>query len=594
MTESVNGKCPSRDQLLQSLQDSHTSDETIDRHVEECCVCQQTMDQLTQVQSMDEYRELARTSFQASDFLEPPISDGDIGSIDGLAIESKIGAGAMGVVYRGRDLNLDRTVAIKVLAGGSGQESKVRFAREAKAAACLDHPNIVRVYSSGVSADGRPYLVMPLIEGPSLKFRLSQRQLAIRESTLIVKQIAFALAAAHENNLNHRDVKPSNILLDEKDSEAKLADFGLVQTVADETLTQRGIICGTPEYMSPEQAYDPDASDHRGDIYSLGIVLYECLSGSTPFRGRPLDVLRQHRDQDPIAPSEMNRDVPRDLDVICLKAIEKDPARRFRTAKEFADDLDCFLQGRPIKARSISALQRSIRWAKRNQTLAALLGLLFVVLLVGTIISSTLWLLSDRNWRLAEERNQKLISNQEVLQANQKKLGESLNESYFNSLQNKNEFMQLPTSLRNSILMALRNTCQLLYEHGRDDPDQLRQVADVLSTASDVAIEQRMTLRAVELTTLNCEVVNRLTLIQEQSSAADLIQSAKAYNLYSVAQYLNKQGSSDVSMILRENYQKAQQFGEAGIEIAKGEDDELRCQESEIQFIEASMGVNSF
>lgn len=589
MTNFSNG-CPDESQLVQLLNDTNVTDLTVDEHVQNCSDCQRKMDQLSSIKSLDEYRGVAKACMDPTRLLDPPIRRGDLGSIAQLAIESKIGSGAMGIVYRGYDLTLERTVAIKVLANGGSQEAVSRFAREAKAAAALDHPNIVRVYSSGSTSNWRPYLVMPLIEGASLKERLASGPLATRDAAKIVKQIADGMDSAHQLQLNHRDVKPSNILIDESDSQAKLADFGLVQSVADETLTQQGVICGTPEYMSPEQAQDPDALDSRGDIYSLGIVLYECIAGSTPFRGRPLDIIQQHREHQPIPPRQLNREVPGDLSVICLKAIDKDPSRRYQSAREFSDDLERFLQGQPILARPSGPILKAFRWAKRNASLSSTMGLLFVVLVAGFATSATLWMKSDQSWRLAEKRNESLKSNQLVLESNQRKLGEALNATYFNTLQNKSEFMQLPTALRNSVLMALRNTCELLFDQGQDDPEQLRKITDILALGSEVAFRQGMFLRANELTELNHQVTDRLLVVQDSPSAPDLVRASNANYQLAYSFVVRDQKEREFLPDAKANYAIAKQYGDEAFQVATAEEHDLVAQEALIRSFYARLG----
>ncbi len=172
----------------------------------------------------------------------------------------------------------------------------------------------------------------------------------IREAADWIRQIALGLEAAHRQGMIHRDVKPANILLDATDGRAKLTDFGLARTFGDETLTQADVLAGTPQYMSPEQASSDPNLGPSTDIYSLGITLYELLTGATPFQGQPLQILQQHRETSPLRPSGLNPEIPRDLENICLKAISKHPAARYATAPEFADDLQRFLDGRPVLA----------------------------------------------------------------------------------------------------------------------------------------------------------------------------------------------------------------------------------------------------
>ena len=396
-----NDVCP--DTLLLKKAIAGNADRVLESHIENCRRCQRRLDELSSLASLSHYRDHARNLNNASFALGPPISAGDLGSIGHLAIEGQIGSGAMGVVYRGRDTELNRSVAVKILARGSSMESDARFARESRAVAALNHPNIVPVLSAGRAEDGRRYLVMPLIEGPTLKEKLSQGPLPPRQAAETVRQIALGLAAAHSAQLIHRDVKPANILIDKSDATAMLTDFGLVRGATDETLTHRDIICGSPEFMSPEQAAHPDTHDPRCDIYSLGITLYECLTGTLPFRGKPLDVLVQHRELDPLLPSRLNQSIDRQVETICMKAIEKEPSRRYQSAVLFATDLQNYLDGKPIVARPAGNVEKFIRWTNRNPGMSLLSFALLVTLITGTVLSTWGWWEASKN--LAEARS---------------------------------------------------------------------------------------------------------------------------------------------------------------------------------------------
>ena len=391
MSDKVTSECPTQIELQSLLDDSIPIDETISGHLATCEDCQRELDLLTDSAELNFYRRHSADQSDAGRFLAPPIREGDLGLIDDFAIERQIGSGGMGVVFQGRDDRLNRKIAVKILSRRTGSTSDARFEREAKAAAKLSHDHIVPVYSSNRTADGTPYLVMQLIEGPSLKDRIESGPIKIREAADLVRQIALGLQAAHERDLVHRDVKPGNILIDSNDNRAKLTDFGLARTPDDQTLTQADVVSGTPQYMSPEQILNPGTQDQRSDVYSLGITLYECLTGTSPFRGQPIQVLEQHRHTEPIRPSRLNDSVPADLDNICLMSIAKDAGHRYQTAGQFAEDLQRYLDGRPVMARDTTRYEKFRMWCGRNPGIATLTAAVFGLLLmlgIGSTIAA--------------------------------------------------------------------------------------------------------------------------------------------------------------------------------------------------------------
>ncbi len=418
--------CPPMDELAILLSDPQSLRPELARHVDRCSKCQTVLEQISDSGALCELRQIAENSNQRIASLGPPMRDTDLGSLGNLAIEAVIGEGGMGVVYRGRDDQVGRRVAVKILKHDDHPRSRARFNREAKALAKLNHDHVVPLYSVGWASDERPYLVMPLIEGISLKDRISQGNLDVREAVELIRQAALGLEAAHAVSLVHRDVKPANILLDLSDGRAKLSDFGLVQSTEDGTLTQANVLCGTPEYMSPEQADAPDHLDGRSDVYSLGVTLYECLTGTTPFRGRVLEVIEQHRAGNLTYPTKLNRLIPPDLETICLKAMAVERDRRYWTASAMADDLARFLDGRPISARPVSRLTHARLWSKRNPALAATLGLLIVSLTAGTVVSSAMWLRSKRHAEVAERNAQDAQNLANDLQASRDRLEDSV------------------------------------------------------------------------------------------------------------------------------------------------------------------------
>ena len=283
----------------------------------------------------------------------------------------------MGVVYRARHLGLKRLVALKmILAGGhASREDLARFQLEAVAVAQLQHPHIVQIYDIG-QHDGRPYFSMELVRGGSLEARSRGTPQPPRWSAELVEKLARAMHATHLHGIVHRDLKPANILLTE-DGEPKINDFGLAKHLNqadDSARTATGTVMGTPAFMAPEQAAgNVSQIGPRSDIYSLGAILYYLLTGRPPFQASTsTETLRQVLENEPTSPRQLNPEIDRDLETICLKCLDKNPATRLSSAEELADELGRYLRGEPIRSRQLSRATKLLRWCKRKPLVAAL------------------------------------------------------------------------------------------------------------------------------------------------------------------------------------------------------------------------------
>jgi serine/threonine protein kinase len=440
--------CPSDEQLSDLLTDALTATErdTLARHIEGCASCRVALARLAgepapglgrcaeqPVRTSEAEERIVRRLKQ----MWPPggadrsrHSIESLPSVPGYELLGELGRGGMGVVYKALQLALQRTVAVKmVLSGGhAGPKDLVRFRAEAEVIARLHHPNIVQIYDVGEVA-GRPYFVLEYVAGGSLDRYLHGKPQPVRPAAQLIEALARAVHAAHAAGVVHRDLKPANILLapgtpgpasgPERAATAparsaglavlnavpKITDFGVAKCADGEapgtrTPTATGEVLGTPNYMAPEQAMIPrQPAGPAADVYALGAILYELLTGRPPFQGQsPLDTVLQvlHKEPEPV--TRLQPDVPRDLETICLKCLRKEPHKRYGSALELAEDVRTFLRGDPVRARPIGVTEKLWRWVRRHPVSA---GLLAAGLLAPVVAFVTLSLLSARLVRSA-------------------------------------------------------------------------------------------------------------------------------------------------------------------------------------------------
>ena len=394
-------ECPTRKQLESFLSGSLAGgdEEVICTHVDGCTICQAALESLVAaepstvlhrgVEAVPDEHFLERLKAQQPPpGWQPPSRNGAVltpadpltalPEVPGYEVIEEIGRGGMGIVYKARQVGLNRLTAVKMIYIGatSALDALARFRSEAEAVAALHHPNIIQIHEIG-SHNGHPFFSMEYAENGTLRTRLQKRGLSPREAAAVIVTLARTIQYAHDCGIVHRDLKPANVLLT-ADETPKIADFGLAKRIDDDlaTVTQTGRILGTPSYMAPEQASGRgNRAGPAVDIYALGAILYELLTGRPPFQGESFEsTLNLILNAEPVALRKLKPGLPRDLDTVCLKCLEKDPKRRYLSAGALADDLDRFLAGQPVRVRPVGPVERGVRWCRRNPALAAVWG----------------------------------------------------------------------------------------------------------------------------------------------------------------------------------------------------------------------------
>jgi tetratricopeptide (TPR) repeat protein len=424
--------CPTAELLARLLDDTLDGSEAgpIEHHVEHCRRCQEDLERLTSGGRSMETSTMGPLSPDPGARPEPPpghLSPGEAPRIAGYQIERELGRGGMGVVYLARQTHANRLVALKTVQAGRGRpEDLVRFRVEAESLARLRHPNIVQVHEVGV-ADGQPFFTMEYVEGGTLADALAEGPRPPREAAALLETIAAGVHAAHQCGVIHRDLKPANILIPALQTDSagggpasgggggpsapKVTDFGLAKHVGDgEGLTHTGQILGTPEYMAPEQATGGAGVGVPADLYAMGAMLFELLTGSPPFRADSPWETMMRVVHDPVPrPSRHRPGIPRDLEVICLKCLEKSPAARYASADALAEDLRRYLAGLSILASPAGPARRLLMWCRRRPAAAALALLLAGSVATGAVGVALQWVRAERERGRAEAFNHFLI-----------------------------------------------------------------------------------------------------------------------------------------------------------------------------------------
>ncbi len=474
-----------------------------------------------------------------------------------------LGRGGMGVVYKAWQKGLNRTVALKMLLGGvhSSPSELRRFQTEAEAAARLQHPNIVQIYDVG-EVDGRPFLALEYVDGGSLSQRLDGNPQEPRTAAALVETLARAMHYAHERGVVHRDLKPANILLvggggwrvegERQPSSTlhpppstlhpKITDFGLAKRIdIDAGQTNTGAVLGTPSYMAPEQAGGRlDEIGPATDVYALGAILYDLLTGRPPFKGTTLaDTLEQVRSVEPVSPVRLQPHVPRDLETVCLKCLHKEPTRRYTTAQALAEDLNRFLAGEPVRARRTPVWERAAKWSKRHPARAGLI-VVSTATLAGALIGSVAFAQFKANQVVVERGLRKEVEDQRDRSESNYQLAANAvkqMETAISQVQVAND-ARLDRVRRTLLEKALGFYTELLKRR-RDDPAMRLEVASAYASVADI----RQKLGDVQAAEADCrEAISRFRALEEMTPEPLATRQERARTLQRLATICQAQG----------------------------------------------------
>src|SRR5262245_7662360 len=401
-----------------------------------------------------------------------PITKG--ASFGNYELLEPIAKGGMGIVYKARQRNLNRIVAIKMILAGqfADQEDINRFYAEAEAAAALSHPNIVAIHEIGETA-GQHFFSMDFIEGQSLSALIHENPVSPRRAAEFMITISETMQFAHESGVVHRDLKPANVLLDKR-QRPLITDFGLAKQVSNTSqMTMAGSIVGTPSYMPPEQAAGKlDEIGPWSDLYSLGAILYELLTARPPFRASsPFETIRQVLETEPPSPRLLNPNVPKDLETICLKCLQKERTRRYGSAQELADELKRFLRGEPIHARPISQVARFWRLCKRHPLTSSSIAAALVLLMAIPVITTAAYI------RISSALAQEKIAKAKAIRSN-KKTKQAINDLF--TMVSEDTLLNQPgaQAVRRKLLEKARIYYEELGQDNQDDPELAVELAD--------------------------------------------------------------------------------------------------------------------
>lgn len=500
-------------------------------------------------------------------------------SFGGYQLLEEIGRGGMGVVYRARQLKADRLVALKVIrrdhlesASPEVRRNAIdRFRQECLAAARIEHEHIVRVYEVG-SHDGNHFFSMQLVNGCSLSELSRGQPLENRRAARYVMQVARAVHQAHERGILHRDLKPQNVLIDAADDRALVADFGLAKlSLGDSELTHTGDLMGTPPFMSPELAQDPANVGAASDIYALGATLYNLLCGRPPFQAAiPVETMRQVIHDEPVAPARLNPAIDRDLETICLKCLRKEPQQRYATADALADDLERYLQDRPILARPATLPERLVRWRRRNRLAATALALAAGFLVTALVATTAGYLITSE---ALSEKTSALESESAALEASQKGYQASRDAiNQFFTVVSEDALRDQPgmQPVREELLrVALKQYERFIAEHGNNTS----AAQEYARTHFRVGLISEMLEESVEGP---LESFNRARTIQEQllqESRSDDLQQEYGETLNEIARLQTEQANYEEALqtyeVARDVRQRLSEADPADIERSR-------------------------